>query len=316
MSVVIENLSVAYGANLALERISLVIEERERFAVMGASGSGKSSLLRAIAGIIPSTGTITADGVRLDLLPPHERPIGLMFQNYALFPHMTVLDNVAYGLRMAGIPSAARNTRASELLDLVGLGGFGPRDPNTLSGGEQQRVALARTLAPEPTILMLDEPLGSLDLTLRESLLHEMRTIVTAVGATAIYVTHDRGEAFAFADRVAILDTGRVAAVASPAVLWRAPGTERVARLIGHPNILSTFRGRGPVSIPSDAITIDTDGALRATVVESMFSDGAFATSVVTEDGSELALTTRHPLEPGTVVGITIDDSEIIDLAP
>lgn len=315
MTVSVENLTVRYGTTLALNGVTLAIAESERLAIMGPSGSGKSSLIRAIAGIVPSTGQVVIGGADVTHLPAHERPIGLMFQDYALFPHLNVRDNIAYGLRMAGIPKPERNRVVADLLGQVELEGLGERKVGELSGGQQQRVALARTLAPSPGLVMLDEPLGSLDLDLRETLLNHTRQILDTVGATAIYVTHDRSEAFAFADRVAVLIGGRIAALDTPEGLWANPVTVEVARLIGHANVVdgSAIGVGGWVAIPASAVRIVDDGGLMGTVVGSVFSEGDFDTTVEI-NATELHTTTQHAMDSGTRVGITIDQDQTIRL--
>lgn len=316
MSLHIENLAVSYGTNAVLRSLDLDVATGERVAIMGSSGSGKSSLIRAIAGIVPSSGTIVVDGNDVSALPPHERPIGLMFQDYALFPHMTVADNVAYGLKMAGVDKSVQQARVAEMLQRVGLGDFGRRSVTSLSGGEQQRVALARTLAPEPSLVMLDEPLGSLDFALRESLLTHMRSVVSELGTTTIYVTHDRSEAFAFADRVGVLIDGRIAALDTPEGLWRNPRTESVAHLIGHQTVIDggTLGLTGIIAIPTEAVRIDPEGPLHGTVIDSVFSDGSFLTTVDVND-TTVRLQTPRPPKPGTEVRLTIDPNEVIGLS-
>ncbi|MDA2978447.1 MAG: ABC transporter ATP-binding protein [Actinomycetota bacterium] len=317
MSLTISGLSVAYAGADLLHDLDLNVDSGEKFAIMGPSGSGKSSLLRAIAGIIPSRGSIEIDGKDVTGLPTHERPIGLMFQDYALFPHMDVSGNVSYGLRMRGVPAAERVKRTSDLLERVGLAGFGGRDPMTLSGGEQQRVALARTLAPQPSLVMLDEPLGSLDLELRESLLEHTKSIVTDVGATTIYVTHDRGEAFAFADRVAILDQGSVAAIGTPSELWMNPKTVRVATLIGHTNVMDIgLHGfNTAVSIPTDAVRVDTDGDVKGVVEDSVFADGCFLVSVSIKDvEAPIKFVSPIGIRIGKAITLSVDRSQVIAL--
>jgi thiamine transport system ATP-binding protein len=317
MSLTISGLSVAYAGSDLLHDLDLNVDSGEKFAIMGPSGSGKSSLLRAIAGIIPSSGSIEIDGKDVTGLPTHERPIGLMFQDYALFPHMDVSGNVSYGLRMRGVLAAERMKRTSDLLERVGLAGFGGRDPMTLSGGEQQRVALARTLAPQPSLVMLDEPLGSLDLELRESLLEHTKSIVTEVGATTIYVTHDRGEAFAFADRVAILDQGSVAAIGTPSELWMNPKTVRVATLIGHPNVMDTgLHGFDTaVSIPTDAVRVDTNGDVKGVVEDSVFADGRFLVSVSIENvEAPIKFVSPVGIRIGEALTLSVDRSQVTAL--
>ena len=211
------NLTVRFGATTAVDGVSLTVPTGEVLALLGASGSGKSTLLRAIAGLEPCTGDVRWNGESVVRVPPHRRGFGFMFQDGQLFPHLDVAGNVGYGLRVAGVStrgSAATRppteARVAELLELVGLAGFGDRRVTELSGGEQQRVALARSLAPAPRLLLLDEPLSSLDRDLRERLAGEVRDILRAAGTTAILVTHDHDEARVIADRVVRLDRGRL----------------------------------------------------------------------------------------------------------
>jgi thiamine transport system ATP-binding protein len=316
VSLLIEDLSVTYGDNRVLDSLDLSVETGERFAIMGPSGSGKSSLIRAIAGIVPSTGSIRVDGIDVTNLPTHERPIGLMFQDYALFPHMSVEKNIAYGMKMNGTSAAEQSQRSSEMLDRVGLSGFGNRSVTSLSGGEQQRVALARTLAPEPSLVMLDEPLGSLDLALRESLLTHMRTVVTDLGTTTLYVTHDRGEAFAFADRVAVLIDGHIGAVDTPEGLWKHPGTVEVAQLIGHQTVIdgSDIGLEGWIAIPPHAVRIDPTGSLQGQVSDSIFADGQFQTTVEINN-SPIRLHTAASMPVGQQVTLTVDTDQVISVS-
>jgi ABC-type Fe3+/spermidine/putrescine transport system ATPase subunit len=320
VSLHIEDLTVAYGDTVVLSGIDLHISAGERFAVMGPSGSGKSSLLRAIAGITPATGSITLAGRDIASLRPHERSIGLMFQDFALFPHMSVRDNVAFGLRMRGIDRTERRDLATKALESVGLAGFDDRNPASLSGGEQQRVALARTLVTGPDLLMLDEPLGSLDLSLRDSLLEELRTVVAQSALTTIYVTHDRIEAFAFADRLAVIIDGAIATVGTPTQVWRSPGTVEVAKLIGHPNIaMDNPWADGPVSIPEEAIELEGQAAwVRPGVVtDSLFVDGRFLTIVRIEGlDVDLQLHTPNRVDAGSQIAVAIDTARLVFLSP
>jgi len=233
----LKHVSARHGRNddETLHDISFDVTAGEVIGVLGSSGSGKTTLLRVIAGLhVASEGSVILDGVDITTTPTHLRGVGLMFQEHALFPHLTVSDNVAFGLRMAKVPNPDRSIRVAEVLELVGLAGFGARDVSSLSGGERQRVALARTLAPSPRLLLLDEPMGSLDRILRDRLVSELRELIVDLGLTALYVTHDRSEAFALADRIAVLDEGAVVQIDTPAVLDACPTTEHVARLLGH----------------------------------------------------------------------------------
>lgn len=218
----------------AVDGASLTLEAGEVVALLGPSGCGKSSLLRAIAGLEAASGSISWDGADLAGVPVHERGFGLMFQEGQLFPHRTAGGNVAFGLQMAGMPRPQRRERVNELLELVGLSGYAGRRITTLSGGEQQRVALARSLAPKPKLLLLDEPLSALDRHLRERLAGEVAQILRATGTTAIYVTHDQDEAFAVADRVALMRAGQIVQAGTPAALATAPTDPWAAAFLGY----------------------------------------------------------------------------------
>lgn len=236
----IREVQKAFGATKALRGVSLAVARGEILAVLGPSGCGKSTLLHIVAGLeAPDAGVITWDGQDLAGLPPHARRFGLMFQELALFPHLDVRANVAFGLRMQGLEPSEISRRVDRMLALVDLPGFGAREVDTLSGGERQRVALARALAPEPRLLMLDEPLGALDRTLRERLMLDLPRILKAIGQTAIYVTHDQEEAFAIADRVAIMNRGEVVQVGSPEEIYSQPANLFVARFLGFTNLLT-----------------------------------------------------------------------------
>ena len=222
-----------------LTGVSFSMRVGEVLAILGPSGCGKSTLLSIIAGLIePDRGAVRWKGQDLLGVPPHRRGFGLMFQDYALFPHMRVRDNVAFGLRMQGLARQEIDQRVKRTLSLVGLPGYEDRDVNTLSGGEQQRVALARALAPKPGLLMLDEPIGSLDRTLRTQLLEDLREIVHSAKQTTLYVTHDQEEAFAVADRVVVMQDGRVAQIGTPKEIYQSPDSAFVARFIGLTNLI------------------------------------------------------------------------------
>jgi thiamine transport system ATP-binding protein len=229
MGLAAENVTVRFGDVTAVDAVSLTVPTGEVFALLGPSGSGKSSLLRAIAGLEPCTGEIAFDGESVMRMPPHKRRFALMFQDGQLFPHLDVAGNVGYALRIAGRPSTER---VAELLELVGLAGFERRRVTDLSGGEQQRVALARSLAASPRLVLLDEPLSSLDRELRERLAGELHDILRAAGVTAILVTHDHDEAGVIADRIGILDAGRLVQTGTLAQLRSDPVSERVARFL------------------------------------------------------------------------------------
>jgi thiamine transport system ATP-binding protein len=230
----VEGASVCFDEHTALDDVDLTVDDHELVAVLGPSGSGKSTLLRAIAGLeLLDQGTIRWDGADLTGVPPHRRSFGLMFQDYALFPHKDVAGNVAFGLRMQRRPDAEVRRRVAEVLALVDLDGFEQRSVTTLSGGEQQRVALARAVAPEPRLLMLDEPLGALDRTLRDRLTEELRDLLQRLGMTAIYVTHDHAEARALGDRLVVMRAGRIEQVGPPEEVIAHPANAFVAEFVG-----------------------------------------------------------------------------------
>ena len=222
-----------------LDDISFDVNDGEIVCLLGPSGCGKTTLLRIIAGLeTADAGAVSFDGQDLQDRPVHQRGFGLMFQDFALFPHKNVWDNVIFGLRMQNLPPDQIRPQAQAALDLVGLSGFEKRDVNQLSGGERQRVALARSLAPRPKLLMLDEPLGSLDRQLREELMIEVRRILKSAHLTSIYVTHDQQEAFAIADRVVIMNAGRIEQINTPQDVYARPASEFVARFLGLPNLI------------------------------------------------------------------------------
>jgi putative spermidine/putrescine transport system ATP-binding protein len=227
-----------YGTVRAVDELGLAIESGEFFAMLGPSGSGKTTCLRLIAGFeAPDEGRIMLDGNDVTATPPYERNVNTVFQDYALFPHLNVLDNVAYGPRVRGVTALARRKRAAEMLSLVKLSELADRRPAQLSGGQRQRVALARALVNQPRVLLLDEPLGALDLRLREDMQLELKTLQRRLGITFVFVTHDQGEALSMADRVAVFNHGRIEQLASPRELYARPVTAFVARFVGGANV-------------------------------------------------------------------------------
>jgi ABC-type Fe3+/spermidine/putrescine transport system ATPase subunit len=235
----VRNIFKAYEAKPILNDISFSVAAGETVCLLGASGSGKSTLLRIIAGLEPpDSGIVSFNGLNLANTAPHLRDFGLVFQDYALFPHLNVYDNVAFGLKMRRVTQDQIFERVVNALEMVNLSGFEKRQVTELSGGEQQRVALARALAPRPRLLMFDEPLGALDRTLREDLLNELRSILHQTNIPAIYVTHDQEEAFTIADRVLILDNGEIIRAGAPAEVWARPESAFVARFLGLGNVI------------------------------------------------------------------------------
>jgi thiamine transport system ATP-binding protein len=290
------DVSVRYGDTVAVDDVSLGLASGQVLAVLGPSGCGKSTLLRAVAGLEPlSSGSIAWDGVDLAGTPTHKRGFALMFQDGQLFAHLTVARNVAYALRLRRTPSAQVATRVAELLALVGLEGYDDRLPGTLSGGERQRVALARALAVEPRLILLDEPLSALDATLRERLAADLRSILHEAGTTALLVTHDHEEAFALADRLAVMREGRVVQSGAIDEVWREPVDEETALFLGYARVLRgpaaarvlAAAGRPPayaVAVRRSALVVDEAGAIAARV-ESARATPEQARLVVQADG-------------------------------
>lgn len=239
VSVNVDQVSVEYPRVQALSRVSLSVQPSEFLALLGPSGCGKTTLLRAIAGFVNYDGRVLIDGRVVDGVPTHRRGIGMVFQDYALFPHRTVRENILFGLKMHRVPPGEREERAEQALALLKLDALGSRYPRELSGGQQQRVALARTIVLNPAVLLLDEPLGALDKKLREEMQVELRQLQQRVGITTIFVTHDQEEALALADRVAVMRDGRIEQLARPAELYESPATRFVADFIGRSNVLA-----------------------------------------------------------------------------
>jgi thiamine transport system ATP-binding protein len=329
-------ISLRYGERVALRDIDLGVAPGQLVSLLGPSGSGKSSLLRVVAGLErPVSGAVRFEGRDITGTPAHERGFGLMFQDYALFPHRDVAGNVGFGPRMQGWPEPRVRARIAEMLALVGLPGIDRRPVSQLSGGEQQRVALARALAPGPRLLMLDEPMGSLDRALRERLPIELRAIFEQLGVTVLYVTHDQEEALGVADRVVLLRDGRIEADASPQVLWSAPRTVFTARFLGFRNVIeAVVRGGvattrvgwfevssapdGPASIvlPSDAVRLDQSGSVAGAVIRRRFRGDhlELAVRVAAPEPLELELIAQAESAPnvGDEVRVELDRDRAI----
>ena len=255
----LSGVSVGYDGVTALEDATLRVADGEFFTLVGPSGCGKTTTLRTIAGFeAPASGRVAIGGEDVTGRPPEERNVGLVFQSYALFPHMTVRENVAYGLRFRDPPGGtSADVRVEELLDLVDMGGMADREPETLSGGQQQRIALARALAPGPEVLLLDEPLSALDAKLRQRLRLGVREIQRELGITTVYVTHDQAEALAISDRVAVMNDGRVEQVGSPEEVYREPASRFVAEFVGDNNLLDAeVTSRDPPVASVDGIEV------------------------------------------------------------
>ncbi|MDH6230313.1 putrescine transport system ATP-binding protein [Mesorhizobium soli] len=270
-----ENVTKRFGDFTAVNNLSLTVFEREFFALLGASGCGKSTLLRMLAGFDePTSGRILLDGQDLRGIPPYRRPVNMMFQSYALFPHMTVEANIAFGLKQEGMPKREIETRVAEMLRLVKLEQFAKRKPHQLSGGQRQRVALARSVAKRPKVLLLDEPLGALDKKLREETQFELMDLQQNLGLTFVVVTHDQEEAMTMADRIAIIDKGEVMQVATPAEVYEAPSSRFVAGFVGNVNMFEgtvSSRDESGASIASkNGLTIKTQNAGTAAAGNSV----------------------------------------------
>jgi putative spermidine/putrescine transport system ATP-binding protein len=236
----ISDLSKSFGSHVAVAGLDLTVARGEFMALLGPSGCGKTTTLQMIAGFVaPDRGTIALEGEDLVRVKPNRRGLGLVFQSYALFPHMTAAGNVAFGLEMQRLPRAERDKRVADMLTLVGLSAFAERFPRQLSGGQQQRVALARALAIRPRVLLLDEPLSNLDAKLREEMQIELRQILRSLGATTILVTHDQAEAMALSDRIAVMNAGRIEQVGTPTQVYEHPATPFVAGFLGKTNVIA-----------------------------------------------------------------------------
>jgi putative spermidine/putrescine transport system ATP-binding protein len=261
-----------FGTVRAVDGVDLDIAEGEFFAMLGPSGSGKTTCLRLIAGFEqPTAGDIRLFGQAVGGVPPYRRPVNTVFQDYALFPHLDVRDNVAYGLMIAGKGRAERRREADAALEMVALPGYGDRKPAQLSGGQRQRVALARALVNRPRVLLLDEPLGALDLKLREAMQEELKNLQRRVGITFVFVTHDQGEALSMADRIAVFNEGRIVQVGTPEEIYRRPRTPFVADFVGSSNVLDAamtqaFGGPArPASLRPEALRLTAPEGARVT---------------------------------------------------
>ncbi len=299
----VRDLTVRFDGVTAVEDVSLDLPTGEVLAVLGPSGCGKSTLLRGIAGLeVLSSGAVTYDGQDLAGVPTHKRGFALMFQDGQLFPHQSVAANVGYALRLRGTGRGAASARVADLLDLVGLPGHGDRLPAQLSGGERQRVALARSLAADPRLLLLDEPLSALDRELRERLAGDLRDILTKAGTTAMLVTHDQDEVWTIADRVAVMQAGRILQAGTLDDVWRAPVSGAVALLLGYPTILEGAAAQllaragdhpdvgsvGAIALRRSALRLDPGGRLGGRVVAATLSPDVVRLRVLVEGLGEM----------------------------
>lgn len=303
-----------FGPVKAVDQVDLTIAEGAFFAMLGPSGSGKTTCLRLISGFErPSAGQIRIFGQDVSTVPPHLRNVNTVFQDYALFPHLSVLDNVAYGLMVKGMARAARHARAEAMLALVKLDNFAARKPAQLSGGQRQRVALARALVNEPRVLLLDEPLGALDLKLREAMQDELKALQKRLGITFIFVTHDQGEALSMADSLAVFHQGRIAQIGTPQQIYTSPATRFVADFVGSSNVLPpalTQSLGGPArwaSLRPEALRLAPTGPIRG-LVQSQRYLGTGTRVTLTVAGTEIAafLPAGTPVPaPNTPIALT-----------
>jgi putative spermidine/putrescine transport system ATP-binding protein len=301
-----DGVSRHFGGVRAVDDVSFTVDDGEFFTFLGPSGSGKTTCLRLIAGFErPDRGTVTLSGTVANDLPPFDRDVHTVFQDYALFPHMNVRDNVAYGLMVRGVDRVTRYRRADEALAMVRLDGLGGRRPAQLSGGQRQRVALARALVGRPKMLLLDEPLGALDLKLREQMQAELKALQHQVGITFIYVTHDQQEALSMSDRIAVFDQGRIDQLGTPADVYDHPTTAFVAGFVGASNLLEgplarRLTGRdGPFMVRPERIRVAPDGALLDPTVRGRIAEIAYLGMhtryhVRTDDGTRLLVDVQN----------------------
>jgi iron(III) transport system ATP-binding protein len=347
-SVTFEGVSKEFGQTRAVDNVSLTVADGEFFALLGPSGCGKTTLLRLVAGFeAPNDGMLKLGTETVSkpgwALPPERRRIGMVFQSYALWPHMSVAENVAFALRVRRVPSEERRKRVDNALALVGLEAMAKRRPHELSGGQRQRVALARCLAMQPTVVLLDEPLANLDVHLREAMQQEFARFHREIGATFIYVTHDQAEAMALADRVAVMDGGRIEQAAEPRVLYREPATAMVARFVGHGMVVPVevvgregprtmvdlwgeriaVRGEGNAGEQRSlclraedlVLTSRTTGAIRGRVVAATYQGAATLLAIQPDAKNAPQLRVEHASAPpavGAPITVAVRDGWII----
>jgi putative spermidine/putrescine transport system ATP-binding protein len=319
VAIAFRKVSRQYGPVRAVDAVDMNVAEGEFFAMLGPSGSGKTTCLRLIAGFErPTAGEIEIFNQPASKVPPYRRPVNTVFQDYALFPHLNVRDNVAYGLMIAGVGKTERHRAAEELLEMVALPGYADRKPSALSGGQRQRVALARALINKPKVLLLDEPLGALDLKLREQMQVELKTLQRQLGITFVFVTHDQGEALSMADRVAVFSEGRIQQTGTPQDIYDRPETPFVADFVGSSNVLPAelvqrLTGRyAEASLRPEAVRLQLDG--HDAQVEELAFLGAVTRLTLRMEGQVLtALVPKGQALPekGATVQIGWDDDAL-----
>jgi putative spermidine/putrescine transport system ATP-binding protein len=317
-SVGVEGLRKSYGDVVAVSDLDVHVDEGEFFTLLGPSGSGKTTTLRVIAGFErPDAGRVTLGGEEITRRPPYARDVNTVFQDYALFPHMTVAENVGYGLKVKGIRRAQRRQQVDEVLRMVRLESYGERKPIQLSGGQRQRVALARAIVNRPKVLLLDEPLGALDLKLRQEMQVFLKSLQRELGMTFVYVTHDQEEALTMSDHLAVFNEGRVEQIGTPAEVYAHPRSEFVAGFVGTSNIVE--RNGRRISVRPERITLtDTTGAGEAGTVADVVFVGAFTRILVDTDAGDRLTVVRQNggshVEPGSRVRVSWDDADAYEL--
>jgi sulfate transport system ATP-binding protein len=323
MSIRVEHLKKRFGDFVAVDDVSFEVESGSLVALLGPSGSGKSTILRILAGLeAPDEGRVLFDGVDATHVHARARAIGFVFQHYALFRHLTVEENVAFGLDVRNVPKATSRKRAKELLELVGLGGLGGRYPSQLSGGQRQRVALARALAPEPKLLLLDEPFGAVDAKVREELREWLRRLHDEVGVTSIFVTHDQDEAFSVSDRVLVIHRGRLEQLGTPSEILDEPRTEFVAGFVGEVNVFSAEVANGEARVGALHAKVGAPDGHIATVERVVtLGDRVRVHALVDGAGSLVAQFPRRSsllknVEPGCRVQVEVTSARAYPRAP
>jgi spermidine/putrescine transport system ATP-binding protein len=340
----LKGVAKTYDGTTAVAPLDLRIEPGEFFALLGSSGCGKTTTLRMIGGFTdPDSGSVVIDGVDVTGLAPNRRPVNTVFQNYALFPHLSVAANVAFGLRYAGIPKSDRARLVDEALDLVQLGSAKDRKIDQLSGGQQQRIALARAIVLRPSVVLLDEPLGALDAQLRRELQIELKSLQAELGMTFVYITHDQHEALTMADRLAVMRDGRVEQLGTPREVYERPASAFVATFLGHSNVVVATLRSGPYSLSADAdglqfaspqhtgaprrgrisirpervsVAADPDGRLQGTVAQTSYNGASVDVRVELRDGATIVATLDPQRSPdvmvGSAIGVSVDPRDVV----
>lgn len=316
----LKGIKKAFGGVPVLNGIDLKVEPGEFITLLGSSGCGKTTTLRIISGLeVPDSGTVLLEGADVTNTEPDKRGVHTVFQNYALFPHMTVEANIGYSLRIRGVKKPEIKSRVREMLELVQLEGFGSRMPGELSGGQRQRVAIARSVIDSPKVLLLDEPLGALDLQLRRMMQTELKRLQKKLGITFIYITHDQEEALNMSDRIAVMRDGLFEQLGTPNEIYDRPKTAFVARFVGSANILTL--GGKCLAVRSEALELQRGepGYLTGVIHEKTFAGGMLRITVDTKECGEL-VASRHgidsPLMPGDTVGLTWADGAAVEVEP